>query len=67
VNKIEADPVIIYTDIDEESWTQALIEIKARAMGNGYGWSRDRGFYIELMPEGRTPENVERIEAILNG
>lgn len=59
--------VELYTQIPEDTWAEALIEIRSRAMGHGFGQNTERGFYIELMPEGRTPANLAAVQEILNG
>lgn len=65
MQKAEAGNVITFSGLTEDQFTTALIEVKARAMGHGFGNNENMGFYIELMPEGRTPDNLAAIEQIV--
>lgn len=65
MQKTETGNVVIYSDLTEDQYTAGLLVVRSFGMGHGFGQNEERGFYIEVMPEGRTPERIEAVEAAL--
>lgn len=67
MKKEQAGDVIVLSELTDEQWITAQAEARARNMGHGFGQNKERGFYVELMPENRTEENLAALEAALGG
>lgn len=69
VKTIGTDGTIIYTSITETQLEAGKTEAISRSMGIGFsdGPTAPKDVQLSLFAENRTPENVEAVEAAING